>query len=41
MVDVLDISTLIENSILIENTEELYDIFGEEVLNEIYNYLTQ
>ena len=27
------------DSILIENTEELYDIFGEEVLNEIYNYL--
>ena len=27
------------DSIEIENTEELYDIFGEEVLNEIYNYL--
>ena len=29
------------DSIEIENTEELYDIFGEEVLNEIYNYLKQ
>lgn len=27
------------DSIEIENTKELYDIFGEEVLNEIYNYL--
>ena len=27
------------DSIRIKNTEELYDIFGEEVLNEIYNYL--
>ena len=27
------------DSIEIKNTEELYDIFGEEVLNEIYNYL--
>ena len=27
------------DSIEIENTEDLYDIFGEEVLNEIYNYL--
>ena len=27
------------DSIEIENTEELHDIFGEEVLNEIYNYL--
>ena len=29
------------DSIEIKNTEELYDIFGEEVLNEIYNYLKQ
>ena len=29
------------DSIEIENTEDLYDIFGEEVLNEIYNYLKQ
>ena len=27
------------DSIEIKNTEELYDIFGEEVLNEICNYL--
>ena len=27
------------DSIEIKNTEELYDIFGEEVLNKIYNYL--
>ena len=27
------------DSIQIKNTEELHDIFGEEVLNEIYNYL--
>ena len=25
----------------LETTEELYDIFGEEVLNKIYNYLKQ
>ena len=29
------------DSIQIENTEELNDIFGEEVLNKIYNYLKQ
>ena len=29
------------DSIEIENTKNLYDIFGEEVLNEIYNYLKQ
>lgn len=29
------------DSIKIETTEELYDIFGEEVLYEIYNYLKQ
>ena len=29
------------DSIEIENTEELHDIFGEEVLYEIYNYLKQ
>ena len=28
-------------SIRIENTEELNDIFGEEVLNKIYNHLKQ
>ena len=27
------------DSIQIENTEELNDIFGEDVLNKIYNYL--
>ena len=26
-------------SLKIENTEELYDIFGEEVLNKIYDYI--
>ena len=29
------------DSLQIETTEELYDIFGEDVLNEIYNYLKQ
>ena len=29
------------DSVEIENTKDLYDIFGEEVLNEIYNYLKQ
>ena len=29
------------DSVKIENTKDLYDIFGEEVLNEIYNYLKQ
>ena len=29
------------DSIQIENTEELNDIFGEEVLNKIYNHLKQ
>ena len=29
------------DSLKIENTKDLYDIFGEEVLNEIYNYLEQ
>lgn len=28
-------------SIVIENTKELYEIFGEDVLNEIYDYLEQ
>ena len=28
-------------SIDLETTEELYDIFGEDVLNKIYNYLKQ
>ena len=27
------------DSIEIENTEELYDIFGEEALNKIYDYI--
>ena len=27
------------DSIQIENTEELHDIFGEEVLTKIYNYI--
>ena len=27
------------DSVEIENTEELYDIFGEEALNKIYNYI--
>ena len=27
------------DSVKIENTEELYDIFGEEVLNKIYDYI--
>ena len=29
----------IENSVKIENAEELYDIFGEEALNKIYDYI--
>ena len=29
------------DSIQIENTEELNDIFGEDVLNKIYNHLKQ
>ena len=29
----------IGDSIEIENTEELHDIFGEEVLTKIYNYI--
>ena len=29
------------DSIQIENIEELNDIFGEDVLNKIYNYLKQ
>ena len=29
------------DSVQIENSEELNDIFGEDVLNEIYNYLKQ
>ena len=27
------------DSVKIENTKDLYDIFGEEVLNKIYDYL--
>ena len=29
------------DSLQIETTEELYDIFGEEVLNEIYDYIVK
>ena len=29
------------NTVKIENTEELYDIFGEEVLNKIYDYIVK
>lgn len=32
---------LITDSIQIENTKELNDIFGEEVLNEIYDYVVK
>ena len=28
-----------DDSVKIENTKELYDIFGEEVLNKIYDYI--
>ena len=28
-----------DNSLKIENTEELYDIFGDEALNKIYDYI--
>ena len=31
--------TSIGDSIEIENTEELHDIFGEEILTKIYNYI--
>ena len=31
--------TRIGDAIEIENTEELHDIFGEEVLTKIYNYI--
>ena len=30
-----------DDSVKIENTEELYDIFGEEVLNKIYDYIVK
>ena len=29
------------DSMEIENTEELYDIFGEEAVNKIYDYITK
>ena len=32
---------MITDSIQIENTKELYDIFGEEALNEIYDYIVK
>ena len=31
--------SLITDSIQIENTKELYDIFGEEALHKIYDYI--
>ena len=30
-----------DDSVKIENTEELYDIFGEEAVNKIYDYITK
>ena len=33
--------SLITNSIQIETTEELNDIFGEDVLDKIYNYIVK
>ena len=35
----ISFNTRIGDSIEIENTEELHDIFGEEVLTKIYNYI--
>ena len=28
-----------DDSVKIENTKELYDIFGEEAVNKIYDYI--
>ena len=30
-----------DDSVKIENTKELYDIFGEEAVNKIYDYITK
>ena len=30
-----------DDSVKIENTKELYDIFGEETVNKIYDYITK
>ena len=35
----ISFNTRIGDAIEIENTEELHDIFGEEVLSKIYNYI--
>ena len=35
----ISFNTRIGDAIEIENTEELHDIFGEEVLTKIYNYI--
>ena len=32
-------TNMLTDSIQIENTKELYDIFGEEALNKIYDYI--
>ena len=32
-------TTMLTDSIQIENTKELYDIFGEEALHKIYDYI--
>ena len=37
----IQFNQFVGDSVEIENTKDLYDIFGEEVLNEIYNYLKQ
>ena len=37
----IQFNQFVGDSVKIENTKDLYDIFGEEVLNEIYNYLKQ
>ena len=37
----IQFNQFVGDSVKIENTKDLYDIFGEEVLNEIYNYLEQ
>ena len=34
-------TNMLTDSIQIENTKELYDIFGEEALNEIYDYIVK
>ena len=37
----IQFNQFVGDSVKIENTKDLYDIFDEEVLNEIYNYLKQ